>query len=101
MFSHTYIEDWQHVTDFEFLLTHTKSTFLTENVLMIKLYSLAQMLCIAFAQVAIASCTDEPTWAYECLKKFEIGNGLKMIDCVDIFEIHKVILSVSYALPPL
>lgn len=39
--------------------------------------------------VAVASCTDEPEWAQECLRKFDIGGGLCMKDTMHIEEIHK------------
>ena len=44
--------------------------------------------------VGIASCTDEPGWARECLQKFEVGpagSGVMLGDCVrpDMIEIFK------------
>jgi len=42
--------------------------------------------------VCIASCTDEPNWAQECLRKFSVGppgGGLAMKQCFQIEEIHK------------
>mmetsp|Transcript_30422 Transcript_30422/g.78894 ORF Transcript_30422/g.78894 Transcript_30422/m.78894 type:complete len:162 (+) Transcript_30422:2977-3462(+) len=39
--------------------------------------------------VAVASCTDKPEWAQECLRKFDIGGDLCMKDTMHIEEIHK------------
>lgn len=39
--------------------------------------------------VAVASCTDEPEWAQECMRKFEIGEGYCIKDAMQIEEIHK------------
>lgn len=42
--------------------------------------------------VAVASCTDEPEWARECMRKFEVGpagSGRSIIDCIDVEEIAK------------
>ena len=39
--------------------------------------------------VAVASCTDEPDWAQECLQKFEIGEGFCMKDVMQVEEIYK------------
>ena len=41
------------------------------------------------AVVAIASRTDEPSWAQECLRKFEIGGGYCMKDVMMVEEINK------------
>uniref|UniRef100_A0A7S3B824 FCP1 homology domain-containing protein n=1 Tax=Haptolina ericina TaxID=156174 RepID=A0A7S3B824_9EUKA len=42
--------------------------------------------------VAVASCTDEPAWARECMRKFEVGpvgSGTCLDDCMHIEEIAK------------
>ena len=26
----------------------------------------------------MCSCTDEPSWADECMRKFEVGNGMTL-----------------------
>ena len=42
--------------------------------------------------VAVASCTDEPEWARECMRKFEVGpagSGVCIADCMDVQEITK------------
>lgn len=39
-------------------------------------------------RIAIASCCDEPKWAHELLRTFEVGAGRKMWDCVAHAEIH-------------
>lgn len=42
--------------------------------------------------VCVASCTDEPSWARECMRKFEVGpvdSGISLEDCVDVEEITK------------
>jgi len=42
--------------------------------------------------VAAASCCDEPAWAHECLKTFEVeagGRRLKLDDIVTVQRIHK------------
>merc|ERR1711908_115982 len=41
------------------------------------------------AVVAAASCCDEPSWARECLAKFDVRKGKKLDDVVTIREIHK------------
>jgi len=39
--------------------------------------------------VAVASCTDEPSWADECMRKFEIGGGFCIKDAIQVLEITK------------
>ena len=39
--------------------------------------------------VAVASCTDEPDWAQDCMTMFEIGGGLNIKDAMAIEEIYK------------
>ena len=41
--------------------------------------------------VAVASTCDEPRWARECIKKFDVGSGFKMFDVFteDVTEIYK------------
>jgi magnesium-dependent phosphatase 1 len=39
--------------------------------------------------VAVASCTDEPSWADECLRLFDVGGGHSIKDCIDREEIYK------------
>ena len=39
--------------------------------------------------VGVASCTDEPEWAQECMQKFDIGSGYCIKDVMQIEEIHK------------
>lgn len=39
--------------------------------------------------VAYCSCTDEPAWADECMRKFEVGDGMTLEAAVDIKEIFK------------
>lgn len=42
--------------------------------------------------VAVASRTDEPMWARECMQKFEVGpvgSNVFLKDCIDIEEIDK------------
>eukprot|EP00593_Proboscia_inermis_P015226 CAMPEP_0171314312 /NCGR_PEP_ID=MMETSP0816-20121228/50224_1 /TAXON_ID=420281 /ORGANISM="Proboscia inermis, Strain CCAP1064/1" /LENGTH=158 /DNA_ID=CAMNT_0011803055 /DNA_START=245 /DNA_END=721 /DNA_ORIENTATION=+ len=41
------------------------------------------------AVVAIASCTDEPSWAQDCLRMFEIGDGYCIKDVMHHEEIYK------------
>eukprot|EP00092_Neocalanus_flemingeri_P040299 GFUD01043894.1.p1 GENE.GFUD01043894.1~~GFUD01043894.1.p1 ORF type:complete len:209 (-),score=59.10 GFUD01043894.1:152-715(-) len=41
--------------------------------------------------VAVASTCDEPKWAKECIRKFSVGDGLKMFDvfqedCTEIYS---------------
>ena len=38
---------------------------------------------------AVASCTDEPSWAQECMHKFVVGDGLSIKECIDREEIYK------------
>ena len=38
--------------------------------------------------IAWVSCTDEPLWARECLKKFRTFNGKSLEECGDISEIY-------------
>ncbi|KAA8495313.1 Magnesium-dependent phosphatase 1 [Porphyridium purpureum] len=40
-------------------------------------------------QVAVASRTDEPTWAEECMQKIMIADGMNMKSTIDIEEIYK------------
>jgi hypothetical protein len=40
-------------------------------------------------KVAYCSCTDEPSWADECMRKFEVGGGITLESAVDIKEIFK------------
>ncbi|KAL1504426.1 hypothetical protein AB1Y20_010832 [Prymnesium parvum] len=42
--------------------------------------------------VAVASRTDEPAWARECMQKFEVGprgSGVFLADCIAVEEISK------------
>lgn len=42
--------------------------------------------------LAVASCTDEPSWAQECMHKFEVGpvgSGVSIKQCMQIEEIRK------------
>ena len=40
--------------------------------------------------VAVASCTDEPSWADECMNKFRLADGATSImDVMEILEIRK------------
>lgn len=42
--------------------------------------------------VAVASCTDEPDWAQECMRKFEVGpvgSGVFIKDCIALEQIRK------------
>jgi magnesium-dependent phosphatase 1 len=41
------------------------------------------------SHVATASSCDEPSWAHECLEKFEIGNGRVMGSVFHSHEIYK------------
>ena len=44
------------------------------------------------AVVAVASCTDEPDWAQECMRKFEVGpvgSGVMIKDVMQLEEIRK------------
>lgn len=41
------------------------------------------------AVVAVASCTDEPSWAEDCLQMFEVGGGYTIKDCIHVEEIYK------------
>ena len=43
------------------------------------------------AIVAVASTCDEPSWARECIRKFPVGDGLKMVDVFqeNVTEIYK------------
>jgi len=34
--------------------------------------------------VAVASCTDEPAWAQECMAMFDIGGGLCIKDAMQV-----------------
>ena len=34
--------------------------------------------------VAVASCTDEPSWAQECMRKFNIGGGFSIEDAMQV-----------------
>ena len=44
----------------------------------------------ASAAVCVASCTDEPNWAQECMTKFMVDGGEYSIkDVVQVEEIHK------------
>ena len=41
---------------------------------------------------AVSSRTDEPRWADECMRKFEVGpkgSGMFIKDCIDLEEISK------------
>lgn len=38
--------------------------------------------------VCIASCTDEPAWAQECMRLFDIGPDLVIKDAMMVEEIH-------------
>eukprot|EP01062_Namystynia_karyoxenos_P045704 TRINITY_DN34015_c0_g1_i1.p1 TRINITY_DN34015_c0_g1~~TRINITY_DN34015_c0_g1_i1.p1 ORF type:complete len:206 (+),score=66.32 TRINITY_DN34015_c0_g1_i1:80-619(+) len=40
-------------------------------------------------EVGVASCTDEPSWARECIQKFQVAEGLSLGDIVRYTEIHK------------
>eukprot|EP00123_Amoebidium_parasiticum_P006444 comp17394_c0_seq1/m.16721 comp17394_c0_seq1/g.16721 ORF comp17394_c0_seq1/g.16721 comp17394_c0_seq1/m.16721 type:complete len:192 (-) comp17394_c0_seq1:100-675(-) len=40
-------------------------------------------------RVAVASSTDEPEWARECLALIEVGDGIKMKDTIHFVEISK------------
>ena len=42
----------------------------------------------ADAVVCIASCTDEPSWAQECMRLFDIGPDLVIKDAMMVEEIH-------------
>ena len=42
--------------------------------------------------VAVASCTDEPDWAAECMRLFEVGpkgSGISIADTMQVLEITK------------
>ena len=39
--------------------------------------------------VAVASCTDEPEWAQECMQKFDIGDGYCIKDAMQLEAIYK------------
>ena len=44
------------------------------------------------AITAVASCTDEPEWAQECMRKFEVGpvgSGVCIKDVMQLEEIRK------------
>ena len=38
-------------------------------------------------KVCVASCTDEPSWAQECMALFEIGDGMVIKDAMQLEEI--------------
>lgn len=38
--------------------------------------------------VCVASCTDEPAWAQECMSKFQIGDGFCVKDVMQVEEIR-------------
>jgi magnesium-dependent phosphatase 1 len=40
-------------------------------------------------KVAWVSCTDEPSWAEECLRKFKTPSGIPIGDCIDSSQIYK------------
>ena len=40
-------------------------------------------------KVAYCSCTDEPVWADECMRLFEVAPGITLESAVDIKEIFK------------
>ncbi len=39
--------------------------------------------------VGLASSTDEPDWADECMEKISVDDEYAMKDCIDLEEIHK------------
>ena len=39
-------------------------------------------------KVCVASCTDEPSWAQECLDKFKLGDGTSLKSAMMVEEIH-------------
>ena len=39
--------------------------------------------------LAYCSCTDEPAWAAECMRKFEVGDGMTLDSAADYKEIYK------------
>ena len=39
--------------------------------------------------IAVASCTDEPSWADECMNKFEVAPGLSIKEVIQREEIYK------------
>uniref|UniRef100_A0A6T6SH26 Magnesium-dependent phosphatase-1 n=1 Tax=Hemiselmis tepida TaxID=464990 RepID=A0A6T6SH26_9CRYP len=41
------------------------------------------------SKVAYCSCTDEPSWAAECMKLFEVGGGITMEKAAPIKQIFK------------
>ena len=43
-------------------------------------------------KVAWVSCTDEPTWAAECLEKFKVEDGRSLNQLVDSVQIFKGII---------
>eukprot|EP00287_Rhodomonas_sp_CCMP768_P008536 CAMPEP_0196731442 /NCGR_PEP_ID=MMETSP1091-20130531/11176_1 /TAXON_ID=302021 /ORGANISM="Rhodomonas sp., Strain CCMP768" /LENGTH=172 /DNA_ID=CAMNT_0042074579 /DNA_START=174 /DNA_END=692 /DNA_ORIENTATION=- len=43
----------------------------------------------ADSKVAVCSCTDEPSWADECMRKFEVAPGMPLKEAIDIEEIYK------------
>ena len=45
--------------------------------------------------VAVASCTDEPSWADECLDLFTINDGSNLGSVFSFKHIHKVNLFVE------
>ena len=40
-------------------------------------------------KVAYCSCTDEPSWAAECMRLFEVGDGITMEQAAPIKQIFK------------
>jgi len=41
------------------------------------------------SKVAYCSCTDEPSWAAECMRLFEVGEGINMDKAAPIKQIFK------------
>lgn len=40
-------------------------------------------------KVAYCSCTDEPSWAEECMRLFEVGDGITMEKAAPVKQIFK------------
>ena len=48
-------------------------------------------------QIAYCSCTDEPTWADECMRLFEIGDGMTLESVSEHVSGPKICCDVRYA----
>jgi len=56
------------------------------------LYELKTAAAWSDTLTAVASCTDEPAWARECMDKFEVGpsgSEVSLAQCIEVEEITK------------